>query len=86
MNRQGVETRASFYAGTHVCNSVMYVLHSVSTMDKPPAVGFVHVPFPNEFSVVEDWLWQTASFPGIIKSSVVLVESLRDLTAARAAQ
>lgn len=83
MNRQMVETRTSFHAGTHVCNSIMYgVLHAVSGTRAAPMVGFVHVSFPNEFGVIEDRLWSTANFSGIVKSSVVLVESLRDLYAA----
>jgi len=84
MNKQHVEARTSFHAGTHACNSVMYgVLHAISGLERPPMAGFVHVSFPNEFGVIEDRLWSTATFSGIIKSSVVLVESLRDWFAAR---
>ena len=86
MNGQKVETRTSYHAGTHVCNSILYgVLHATSGMEGPPMVGFVHVSFPNEFGVIEDRLWSTANFSGIVKSSVVLVESLRDWCASRSA-
>ncbi len=86
MNRQNVETRTSFHAGTHTCNSILYgVLHAASTMERPPVVGFVHVSFPNEFGVIEDRLWSTANFSGIVRSSVVLIESLRDWFASKKA-
>jgi hypothetical protein len=33
----------------------------------------MHVPFPNDFGVIEDELWSTASFSGIVEASVALI-------------
>jgi pyroglutamyl-peptidase len=81
LNALGLDTKVSYNAGTHTCNSLMYhVLHFLSTKPHPMPViaGFVHVPFPNEFGVVEDSLWTTASFEGIVQASVGLVQKVRD--------
>lgn len=76
LNKRGVTTKASYHAGTHVCNSLMYgVLHFLTTVPQPHfvAAGFMHVPFPNDFGVIEDELWSTASFSGIVEASVALI-------------
>jgi pyroglutamyl-peptidase len=76
LTSRGVSSKPSYSAGTHVCNSLMYgVLHYLSTVPQPHfvAAGFMHVSFPNDFGVVEDELWSTASFSGIVEASVALV-------------
>ena len=81
LNAIGVDTKVSYHAGTHTCNSIMYhVLHFLANKPHPMPVvaGFIHVPFPNEFGVVEDSLWTTASFEGIVQASVGLVQKVRD--------
>ena len=76
LNEMGVSSKLSYSAGTHVCNSLMYgVLHHLATVPQPHfvAAGFIHVAFPNDFGVIEDELWSTASFSGIVEASVALV-------------
>jgi pyroglutamyl-peptidase len=76
LTSRGVTSKASYFAGTHVCNSLMYgVLHYLATVPQPHfiAAGFMHVPFPNDFGVIEDELWSTASFSGIVEASVALI-------------
>jgi pyroglutamyl-peptidase len=76
LNARGVSSKPSYSAGTHVCNSLMYgVLHHLMTVQQPHfvAAGFMHVSFPNDFGVIEDELWSTASFSGIVEASVALV-------------
>jgi len=77
----GVSSKPSYSAGTHVCNSLMYgVLHHLATVPQPHfvAAGFMHVSFPNDFGVIEDELWSTASFSGIVEASVALVGQLSE--------
>ena len=81
LHSHGVDAKASFHAGTHTCNSLMYgVLHQLAQQPPPHPIhaGFVHVSFPNEFGVVEDEMWTTSSFSGIVKSSVALVKEMSD--------
>jgi len=73
----GVESKVSYFAGTHTCNSLMYhTLHWLATheMPHPVAAGFIHVPFPNEYGVIEDELWTTSTFEGIVKAGKALLE------------
>lgn len=77
----GVDAKPSYHAGTHTCNSIFYgVMHRLATqpLGHPVGAGFVHVSFPNEYGVIEDELWTTASFPGIVKGSTALVEQVRN--------
>lgn len=77
LHADGVDAKASYHAGTHTCNSLMYgVLHWLKENPQPQyvAADFIHVSFPNEFGVVEDELWTTSSFSGIVRSSQVLLE------------
>jgi pyroglutamyl-peptidase len=79
LKAHGIEAKASYHAGTHVCNSILYgVMHWLTTTQQKQRVstGFVHVAFPNEFGVVEDELWDTASWPHLVQSSVVLLNEL----------
>src|SRR5512135_222996 len=81
LNAQGIDCKVSYHAGTHTCNSLMYhVLHFLANRPHPMPIiaGFVHVPFPNEFGVIEDSLWTTATFEGIVQASVGLVQKVRD--------
>jgi pyroglutamyl-peptidase len=81
LNACGVDSKASYHAGTHTCNSILYhILHWLATneMPHPVVAGFVHIPFPNEFGVIEDALWSTASFQGICMASLKLVEKLAE--------
>ena len=78
---QGVDCKPSYHAGTHTCNSLMYgVLHWLQSnqLPHPVAAGFVHVAFPNDFGVIEDEMWSTATFSGIVKSSLLLVEAVAE--------
>lgn len=73
----GVDSKASFHAGTHTCNSIMYgILHHIKVAPQahPVLAGFVHVSFPNEYGVVEDELWTTSSFSGVVRSSIALIK------------
>ena len=45
VNDEGVLCRASYSAGTYVCNHVMYVCCHLATRYKHMRTGFVHVPF-----------------------------------------
>jgi pyroglutamyl-peptidase len=81
LNAVGVDCKVSFHAGTHTCNSLMYhVMHYLAAKPHPMPViaGFIHVPFPNEFGIMEDALWTTATFEGIVQASVGLVQKTRD--------
>jgi len=76
LKENGVDCKPSYHAGTHVCNSLMYgVLHFLSLNSQPHHVmaGFIHIPFPNEYGVIEDELWTTATCNGIVDSSIELV-------------
>ena len=74
----GVSARASYHAGTHTCNSLMYgVLHFLATTGIPAHAGFIHVPFPNEYGVIEDESWTTAAFDGIVKASLVMMQKMQ---------
>ena len=73
----GTDAKLSYHAGTHTCNSILYgVLHWLAQNPQPHlvATGFIHVSFPNDFGVIEDELWSTATFSGIIQASVTLLE------------
>lgn len=49
VKQKGIPAKISNSAGTHVCNSVFYrAMHWASTAEKPPQVGFVHLPGSNE--------------------------------------
>jgi pyroglutamyl-peptidase len=79
LNEVGVSSKASYHAGTHTCNSLLYgVMHWLANhpMPHPVTAGFLHVSFPNEFGVIEDELWSTANFQGIVRASVTLLEQL----------
>lgn len=79
LNEMGVSSKPSYHAGTHTCNSQFYsVMHWLANhpMPHPVITGFMHVSFPNEFGVIEDELWSTANFQGIVRASVVLLEQL----------
>ena len=81
LNEMGIWSKASYKAGTHTCNSLMYgVLHWLATHETPHRIvaGFMHVSFPNEYGVIEDALWSTATFEGIVKAGLVLTEKVRD--------
>jgi len=74
-----IHARTSQFAGTHVCNSIMYgIRHFITQRDLPTMAGFIHMAFPNEYGVVEDGMWSTASFANITKASIVTVSALRD--------
>jgi len=79
LEAQGIAAKPSYFAGTHVCNSILYgVSHWLASrpISKKPIIGFVHVAFPNEFGVVEDDLWDTETWPKLMRASVVLVEEI----------
>lgn len=81
LQASGVDAKSSYHMGTHVCNSLMYgVMHELASAQSrhPVYAGFVHVSFPNDFGVIEDELWTTSTFSGIVKSSVVLVKEMSD--------
>lgn len=78
LNSIGVDTRPSYFAGTHVCNSQFYkVLHFLSTFKAKNKIcaGFVHIPFPNEYGVLENTSWSVSSFQGIARASVELMKA-----------
>jgi len=77
LKKVGVDSKPSYFAGTHTCNSLMYgTLHWLANnpLPHPVAAGFVHVPFPNEYGVIEDELWTTATFDGIVMAGKTLLE------------
>jgi pyroglutamyl-peptidase len=81
LKEAGVDAKPSYHAGTHTCNSIFYhIMHRlhISPIGHPVGAGFIHVSFPNEFGVIEDRLWSTATFPGIVKGSVALIEQVRN--------
>jgi len=81
LKEAGVDSKPSYNAGTHTCNSLFYhIMHrlALQPMAHPVGASFVHVSFPNEYGVIEDELWTTATFPGIVKASVALVEQVRN--------
>ena len=45
VNKEDILCRASYSAGTYVCNHVMYVCCHLATKYKNMRTGFVHVPF-----------------------------------------
>ena len=45
LNGNGIPSRASFSAGTYVCNHVMYMGCHISAQYEKMLSGFVHVPF-----------------------------------------
>ncbi len=78
LETEGVSCKASYSAGTHTCNSLMYgVLHFLAMTQIQAHAGFIHVPFPNEYGVIEDELWTTEPFDGIVKASLTLVEKMQ---------
>lgn len=73
-----INAKASYFAGTHVCNSILYgVMHWLAhnPTSSPTVAGFIHVSFPNEYGVIEDEHWTTSSFQGIIQASIVLISA-----------
>lgn len=83
---QGITSKASHHAGTHVCNSIMYgVMHWLATKrpGSKTVAGFVHVSFPDSFGVVEDDLWDTEKWPKLQAASVVLIQELAGWLASR---
>lgn len=79
LQENGVPSKASMHAGTHVCNSMLYgVMHWLATNPMPHkvAAGFVHVAFPNSFGVIEDELWDTAQWPHLVRASTILLAEL----------
>lgn len=67
----------SFAAGQHTCNSLAYrILHWLKNnpTSNPVYAGFIHVPFPNSFGVIEDSSSGTATFEEIVKASIILVD------------
>lgn len=77
----GVDVKSSYYSGTHTCNSIFYhIMHRLANnqIGHPVGAGFMHISFPNEYGVIEDEFWTTATFPGIVKASVNLVEQVRN--------
>lgn len=77
LGTDGVSCKASYHAGTHCCNSLMYgVLHFLTTVPQPHPIiaGFMYISFPNEYGVIEDDLWTTSSFAGIVEASIKLID------------
>jgi pyroglutamyl-peptidase len=77
----GIDVKPSYHAGTHTCNSMFYhIMHRLSnhSVGHPVGAGFIHVSFPNEYGVIEDELWSTATFPGIVKASMALVDQVKN--------
>jgi pyroglutamyl-peptidase len=60
----GIESKISYHAGTHTCNSLAYsMMHLLKNnqFGHPILAGFVHMAFPNEMGVIEDAMWTTAT-------------------------
>lgn len=77
-----LNAKVSYFCGTHVCNSLMYgILHKLNEQGLLGKIwaGFFHFPFPNEFGVIEDELWNTGTFPGIIKTSLEMMRIVSNL-------
>jgi pyroglutamyl-peptidase len=76
LNDRGIDTKISYDAGQHVCNSSFYgVLHYLSQHPEMNTIaGFSHISYPNEFGVIADESWSTASWAGIKQASVVLAQ------------
>lgn len=77
MSAAGVNAKVSYHAGTHTCNSIQYrTLHFLANnnIGHPIHACFTHVAFPNSFGVVEDDLWATSDFSGIVNASMILVQ------------
>jgi pyroglutamyl-peptidase len=73
----GVDVKSSQFAGTHVCNSIFYgVMHYITVNKLDVLAGFIHMSFPNEYGVVEDGMWSTATFADLCKASVATVQAL----------
>lgn len=73
----GINAKTSQFAGTHVCNSIFYgVMHYITQNKLPTVAGFIHMSFPNEYGVVEDGMWSTATFADLAKASLVTVQEL----------
>jgi pyroglutamyl-peptidase len=78
VNKSGVHATSSQFAGTHVCNSILYgVRHYIETNRLDVKAGFIHMSFPNEYGVVEDGMWSTASFADLTRASLVTVKALK---------
>ncbi|MFP3210423.1 MAG: hypothetical protein RXR16_02845 [Thermocladium sp.] len=46
----GIPARESYYAGSYLCNYVMYLgLHYSSTLGFPSVSGFIHFPYNSEY-------------------------------------
>ncbi|MFK7735618.1 MAG: pyroglutamyl-peptidase I [Pirellulaceae bacterium] len=44
-----IPAKVSYHAGTFLCNATMYLSHYYSSeLDKPPPVGFIHLPLTTE--------------------------------------
>ena len=78
LDKNGIGSRSSQFAGTHVCNSIMYgILDHIHTNELPILAGFIHMSFPNEYGVVEDGMWTTPSFQELTKASVITVSAIK---------
>ena len=78
VSKAGVNATSSQFAGTHVCNSILYgVRHYIETNSLNVKAGFIHMSFPNEYGVVEDGMWSTASFADLTRASMVTVKALK---------
>ena len=77
VSKSGVDAKTSQFAGTHVCNSIFYgIMHHIHTNRLNTIAGFIHMSFPNEYGVVEDGMWSTATFADLSKASVATVKAL----------
>jgi pyroglutamyl-peptidase len=77
LTKIGVSAVASYHAGTHTCNCILYnVMHWLTNnnIGHPVAAGFTHYSFPDSFGVVEDRHWGTEDFQGVVNASLKLVE------------
>ena len=85
VGKSGVDAKTSQFAGTHVCNSIFYgIMHHINTNNLPTLAGFIHMSFPNEYGVVEDGMWSTATFADLVKASVVTVDAMNKFISNRA--
>jgi pyroglutamyl-peptidase len=73
-----IHAKSSQFAGTHVCNSIMYgVLHYLNSVKNPSIAGFIHLSFPNEYGVSESPMWSTSNFAQLTKASTATVDALK---------
>lgn len=81
LGESGIDAKPSYHAGTSIYNSIFYnIMHKLSChpIEHPVGVGFIYVPTPSEFGVVEDGMRPASTFPGIVKASMVLVKQVRN--------